>query len=311
MIEKHKIMKHSANFIKPCPGTPGYVCCGYKIIDFARGCNLGCTYCILKLYNYKGITLFKNVQKLFYEVETYLENQKGFTRFGTGEFTDSLLFEDAYSIYRHLIPIISSAPNAVLEIKTKTTNIANLLKIKEHKNIIVSWSLNSEYISRNEEKGAPGIEERLRAARRVQEHGYRLAFHFDPIILHRGWEEGYKRTIDRLFLSVKSEHIAYISLGTLRFVPEMYPFIEKMRDDCRKGEFIRGSDGKIRYFRPLRTAAYRAAKLHLSHHVDEQIIYLCMENPTVWEDVFGIGDMNDRKLKERLDEACRKSFTLP
>ena len=303
-------IENKSSFIKPCPGSPGYICCGYKIIDFARGCNLGCTYCILQFYGYDGLTVFENREDLFREIENYLEKNIALTRFGTGEFTDSLLFEHTDSPYDKLISIVSRAGNAVLEIKTKTANVHNLLKIRDHENTIVSWTLNSDYIAHHEEKGAPDIQRRLQAALKVQKEGYKLAFHFDPIILHENWEDGYKRTVERIFQRIDPENIVYISLGTLRYVAGMSHVLKRMRKDCRNGEFIRAQDNKIRYFRPLRTVAYRTLKNLLTGYVDERRLYLCMENQTVWEDVFGVRDMCDVKLKERLDEACRRSFHL-
>ena len=110
-----------------------------------------------------------------------MENRTKLIRFGTGEFTDSLLFEKDYPIYSELVPFFSRSSNAILEIKTKTTNIECLSGIQDHDNTIVSWSMNSDIIARKEESNTPGIEERIRAAQRVQKEGYKLGFHFDML----------------------------------------------------------------------------------------------------------------------------------
>jgi spore photoproduct lyase len=306
-----KETENKGKFLKPCPGTPRYICCGYKIIDFAHGCTLGCSYCILNHYfKNEPITIYKNTDKLFYELELFLKNHKGITRFGTGEFTDSLLFDQAISLYNELIPIFSRGRNAVLELKTKTSNINKILKIREKDNTIVAWSLNSRYIAGRDEKKAPGIEERINAAIKVQESGFKLAFHFDPIIIHESWEEGYRRTIDSIFKKIRPENVVYISMGTLRFLPEMKDTFYKINRGLKEWEFIKAGDSKIRYFRPLRTFVYRQVKSFLLEYVDEGILYLCMENPTVWEDVFNIKNMTSKKLTGRLDKACFDKFDL-
>jgi len=74
------------------------------------------------------------------------------------------------------------------------------------------------------------------------------------------------------------------------------------------GEFIKGIDNKMRYFRPLRVGAYRLLASSLEEHVDRDILYLCMESPTVWEDVFRIEGMSTQRLSARLDEACMRAF---
>ncbi len=305
-----KQIDKKGKFIRPCPGTPRHVCCGYQIIDFARGCNLGCNYCILNYYsNYDTLTVFQNKEKLYTELHAFLRKKNRLTRFGTGEFTDSLLFEKAFPLYDELIPYISKEKKAVLEIKTKTVNIERLLKIRLHNNIIVSWSVNSAFIARNEEKRAPDIDARIDAAYKVQESGYKLAFHFDPIIIYEGWEDVYKQTIDMIFKKIIPENIVYISMGTLRFIPKMAGFLDNMTTDCRRGEFIKGIDNKMRYFRPLRTKVYKTIKSHLQNYVGESILYMCMESSTVWEDVFGITSMDSKQLIQRLDNACMNIFT--
>jgi len=304
-----KITKNKGKFIKPCPGTPKHVCCGYQIINFAQGCNLGCTYCILSYYFKENpITIFSNIKDLFFELDNYLNGKYYLTRFGTGEFTDSLLFEKYFFLYNKLVPYISQKNNAILEIKTKTINIERLLKIKQHNNIIISWSLNSDYIAKNEERFAPDIDQRIEAAYKVQEAGYKLSFHFDPIMIYSEWEDGYKKTIDKIFKKIKPRNIVYISMGTLRYIKEMEELMVKEKASYINGEFIRGIDNKMRYFRPLRTRVYIKIKSYLQQYVDENIIYMCMESPDVWKDVFGYCNMGTEKLIKRLDKACYDKF---
>ena len=309
--EKIIVNENRGKFIKPCPGTPNYVCCGYMIIDFAHGCNLGCTYCILNYYfKNKPLEIYSNIDDLLIEVETYLDKRKKLVRFGTGEFTDSLIFEDISPIYDELIPMISNRKDAILELKTKTVNIHRLLKRKERNNIIISWSLNSEYIARNEELYAPSLLERIEAAYKIQEAGYRLSFHFDPIIYYDNWKEGYRHTIDALFKKINPDKVVYISMGTLRFMPFLKDIIRSQSKIYSNGEFIRGVDGKYRYFRPIRTKIYREIKKFLTNYVDEEKIYMCMESEDVWYDVFGIKRMSSKKLSQRLDNACKRHFDL-
>ncbi len=306
-----KLIENKGKFIKPCPGTPKHVCCGYMIIDFAHGCNLGCKYCILNYYfRDKPLEYFININDMILEVNTYLNSNNRLVRFGTGEFTDSLLFEKEYPIYDRLIPIISKRKNAVLEIKTKTINIEPLLKIKERNNIIVSWSLNTDKIAREEEVFAPSVEERINAAKLVQNEGYKLSFHFDPLVYYKGWKEDYKIVIERLFKAIRPESIVYISMGTLRFMSFLKDIIRKSSRIYSYGEFVTGIDGKYRYFRPLRTEMYITVKKYLTEWVDEEKIYMCMESEDVWYDVFSVENMNTKLLSRRLDKACRRHFDL-
>jgi len=277
-IEKLKdsiiFKQNKGRFIKPCPGT------------------------------------LTNREKLFKELHEYLIDKNFIVRLGTGEFTDSLLFETVQPLYRDLVPFISNYKNAVLEIKTKTINIHTLKKLKEHRNTMVSWSVNSPVIAQSEEKGIPSIQERINAAEELQKHGYKIGFHFDPLIIYPGWKEDYKRAVELIFEKIKPETIVYISMGALRFIPEMKEMMQKKGAVYITGEFIKGLDNKLRYFRPLRVRLYLAVKSFLLEYIDESRIYMCMETPQVWKDVFNIEGMNTKKLTDRLTIACKKSFNV-
>ena len=305
----YRYAENRGRFVKPCPGTPRYVCCGYRIVNIAQGCTLGCTYCILDNYfDADTPVLFSNIEKLTEELKQNIAESKGILRFGTGEFTDSLLYKEYYKMYSRIFPIIAGSSNTILELKTKTVHIDPLVNMERYERIIMSWSLNSHFIASQEEHNAPTIEERIKAAQKVEACGYKLAFHFDPIVYYDGWEQGYETTIKTLFHHIDPNSIVYVSMGSLRFSPHVQDSLMRRSDLYLQGDFIRGMDGKMRYFRPIRTKLYRNLLCHLNRYIPEEIVYLCMENQDVWKDVFGIDNMTSDKLSNRLDRACMRAF---
>ena len=86
----------------------------------------------------------------------------------------------------------------MFELKTKTTLIDNFIKEEHNKKTICAWSLNTKKINSDEESLAPTLEERLIAAERCQQAGFRLAFHFDPMIYYEGWENDYRYVVERM-----------------------------------------------------------------------------------------------------------------
>ena len=44
------LTKNKGAFIKKCPGTRHYTCCGYKILHIGTFCTMDCSYCILQAY---------------------------------------------------------------------------------------------------------------------------------------------------------------------------------------------------------------------------------------------------------------------
>lgn len=302
------LAKQEGKFLKPCPGTQNYVCCGYYFINFATNCDVGCTYCILQGYlNNPYMTVYVNVEDLLAELEKVLsENRSFFYRIGTGELTDSLTLEHLTHYSKKLIPFFLEQPNAVLELKTKTTQVENLLEFHPEGRLVVSWSLNPDELIRTEEPNAPLLAERLEAARRCAETGYLIGFHFDPIIWYPEWREGYRETVRKIFRRIPAEQIVWISLGALRFPREMDRIIRERHSESRLllAELFPGKDGKFRYFRPLREQMFREMVRWIRGESEKVQIYLCMESPEVWRAAFGENPLQRCGLPRQLDEAA-------
>lgn len=305
-----EVVAFRGRMLKNCPGTSHYFCCGYRILHFGIQCSLNCTYCILQAYlNQPNLRLFGNIEQALSELERELsEHPEALYRFGTGEFTDSLLLDPYTELSRRLVPFFARWPNAVLELKTKTTFIENLRDLDHNGQTIVSWSLNAPAVRKREEAETASIGDRLRAARRCLDWGYPLAFHFDPMIEHRNWRQGYGETLDRLFDAVDPGRIVWISLGCLRFMPALKSVIQSHHPRSRmlSGEFIRGLDGKLRYFRDIRAEMYAFMVERIRKTAPECCVYLCMEGRDVWRDAFGFSPEEHGGLPAMLDAAVRR-----
>ena len=297
-------------FYKPCPGTREYQCCEYQVINTGTNCPIDCIYCILQAYlNSPWLTFYVNIDQLFLELSQSLSaNPQHFFRIGTGEFTDSLALDRLTCLSRPLVEFFAGRENAVLELKTKSAVIDNLRGLSHNGKTVVAWSLNSTTIMSRYELRSATLEERLDAARQCAEWGYRLAFHFDPIIDHPGWQAGYAETIDRLFAKVPASAIAWISMGALRFMPSLKD-ISILRFPGAKiyyEEFVTGLDGKERYFRPNRVRLYNYIYRLLKERVsDATCIYFCMESNEIWQEVIGYIPEDRGGLAKMLDRSIR------
>ncbi len=305
------LQKQQGPFIRPCPGTQNYLCCGYRIIDFAANCTLGCHYCILQAYiNFPHLVIYANLGELLAQLQAYLNlNANRVVRLGTGEFTDSLLWDKLTDISGILIPLVSQHKNAILELKTKTTHIDQLTALPHNGRVVIAWSVNSkECIKRYEEHTAP-LTDRLQAAAVVSGWGYRIAFHFDPIIYYPGWEAGYREAVRLIFEYIEPEAVAWISLGALRFMPKLKAIIADKypQDNFIYEEFITGADKKMRYFKPLRIKLYKLIYQAIREFAPEVCVYLCMESPEVWQAVFGYTPAKYGGLSKMLDGALNGS----
>jgi len=308
-----RLIHFKGEFIKPCPGTKGYICCGYIILHAGSNCPLDCSYCILQTYfNQPSLRVFVNLQdelnRIGYMIDSHPER---LFRIGTGEFTDSLALDYITDWSKTLAGFIRGRKNAVLEFKTKTNQVRGLLSSPYRERIIVSWSLNSPYIASREEHGAPSIEKRIRAAKECQKEGIVIGFHFDPLIRHANWREGYLSTIEMLDRYIDPNRTIWISLGCLRYTPALKLIIRRRqpRTDILDGEFIHGLDRKMRYFKPLRIEIYSFLREQIIKWAgDNFCLYLCMESNDVWREGLEWSPQNTAGLSSFLDNRVRKIF---
>jgi spore photoproduct lyase len=287
------VTRHRGAFIKPCPATPNYNCCGLAIFHFGLGCTMGCRYCILEAYlGAEALALFGNVEEGLAELKNILAlpPDKRPKRFCTGEFTDSLLLDENTALAARMAPIFAKSRAATLELKTKTDRVDHLLGLEHNGRTVISFSVNAPGVCRSEEAGAAPLPARLEAARRAAKAGFPIGLHFDPLIDHPGWEDGYRETVRLIGQHLGQATVAWVSLGCFRYLPSLKNVMLERRPGTRiyDGEFIRGGDGKMRYPRPLRARMYKALVAALKETLrPETVIYMCMESPRLWRDVFG------------------------
>ncbi len=291
-------------FRRPCPGTRNYICCGYQVLMVAAGCPMDCAYCILQEYlNVPAVTIFVNVEDLLEELRTeWAAQPEKIWRLGTGEFGDSLALDELMGLNERLIPFFSGQSQALLEIKSKWSRVEHLLPLGPNPRVVFAWSLNPPEVTGQEEKFTASLQARLRAASLAADAGFRLAFHFDPLIYFPGWEEAYRRTVARLAAAAPPGSIAWISLGGLRFLPAQRRLMLERFPLSRVAaqEMVRAPDGKLRYFKSLRIEIYSQMREWLARDAPGAPVYLCMESPRVWQAVFGAAPQED-DLAHRLN----------
>ncbi|MCP4043754.1 MAG: hypothetical protein GY731_17655 [Gammaproteobacteria bacterium] len=271
---------------------PDYICCKVHVLQALSNCPYDCSYCFLQNYLTDTTTrVVGDTAALLAEIETKTKQEPGrFLRVGTWELGDSLALEPLTGTAAELVRAFAHMPYAILELKTKSNLVDGLLELPHAGRTVVSWTLNPQAVIRTEELHTASLEQRLEAMGRVVEAGYPVAVHFDPMILHRGWEENYTDLVRRLFEAVPANRVAWISMGSLRFNPEMKKIMEDNFPGSRitSAEMVLGDDGKVRYIKPLRLAMYhRLYRAIRDYGGDEICVYLCMERWDIWQRIFG------------------------
>lgn len=314
--KKHLVLTlNNGDFIKRCPGTNNYQCCNYFVINLYINCSLQCHYCFLQFYLKNPIiTIFVNTDDLFSEFEKKIK-KINIKRIGTGELSDSLLF-DPYTDYSiKLIDFFSQYKNVYFEFKTKTSNIDNLLNYEIYKNnfnkninnnnnynninniinletnlknIVAGFSLNSYRIYKSAESLTSPIDERINNARKLIEKGYSVSFHFDPIFIYDNADKEYLEILEKLKENINPDNVAWFSIGSFRYHRDMKDIVRNNFPDeiITKHKTITGLDGKIRYFSDEREKIYNVFYEFVIKKWKVPL-YMCMESKKMWYNVFG------------------------
>ncbi|PLX66019.1 MAG: DNA photolyase [Denitrovibrio sp.] len=275
------------SFVHRCPATNIYRCCDYYVADVAEGCPFDCTYCILQSYlNHEYIKVYADFEGVKNDILNLPKDK--FYRLGTGELSDSLAIDHILNFSGFIAESVNSAENLLFEFKTKSVNIKNLLNINP-KNMMVSWSLNPQEIIEKEEHGAASLANRLKAAKICADYGYKIGFHFDPLVYYQDFEKGYSDVLEKMVNSVPESSVEYISVSTFRFIPELLDIVRGKFDRSLllQSEYVKTMDGKMRYFKPLRVHMLDFFVKELRRHWKDVFVYFCMEHESVWKKTLG------------------------
>jgi len=280
----------TSSFLRCFDGDLGAgVCCApyFKLVPISNGCPYFCTYCYLG-YVYRDyqpfIKININYGKMFEEIRTTAFQTGSEVAFNMGEMLDSLALDHVSLLAERLIPFFGRLPNACLMLLTKSANIEGLLRLTPNSQTVVSWSLNTQHMIDQYEIGAASLDERINAARRCQEHGYRIRLRIDPGVLCDGWQSDYAELIHRSLVALRPENI---TLGMLRLLPGHF-VLARQAYGSRAGALRqaglseKASDGKLRYPFRQRVEFYRFL-IDVIRSLNERMsIGLCRETPDVW-----------------------------
>jgi spore photoproduct lyase len=300
------LMRRRAPFLMACPaGSAEFACCGYLVLTLASNCPMDCSYCFLQEYvaDNPGFQVYANYADALGEIDALLRKAPGrHFRVGTGELADSLAFDRLTGLSLDLVDYFSRQRSALLELKTKTDEIDNLLTMDPKGQVLVSWTLSPPAVFASSERRSAPPAARIEAARRVSEAGYGIAFHLDPVIAYAQAERDYTEMLDRLFATVDPSMVKFVSIGGLRMTPGLRKAARRRfpADPMLTGEEVLSADGRYRTFTTLRARLFRTLSEQIRKQAPGVAVYLCMESAAMSERIFGARPPAPARLGERL-----------
>lgn len=257
------------------------ICPHFLELKWANGCAYDCAWCFLQgTFRFTGKQpRQKDRFRVKEHVSTFLNNGSLPEILNTGELSDSLLSEHSNDPFsKFIIPLFEAQKKHKVLFLTKSTNVDNLLKIDEHRNVIVSFSMNAPAVSKKWEK-APRVEDRIEAARKVSEAGYETRIRIDPMVPVFEWDKHYKKLVDMIFEQFTPERI---TLGSLRGLQST---INNSKDKTwvkflsEKSNWGKKIDSELRY------EMYSMLIDYLKNKYGYTGVALCKETVEMWEKI--------------------------
>ena len=162
-------------------------------------CVYDCRYCFLQgMYQSAHYVIFVNYEGFMQAIVDKIRAAGGASaHFFSGYDCDSLALDPVTGFVKEFLPLFRDHPQALLELRTKSTQIRSLLDLEPIPNCIVAYSFTPAEIADAIEHKAPPVSKRLRALRRLQARGWRIGLRFDPLIYQDGVSEQYEPSIRR------------------------------------------------------------------------------------------------------------------
>ncbi|MEW6354709.1 MAG: spore photoproduct lyase family protein [Planctomycetota bacterium] len=265
-------------FIKLFDRTPpGIVCPHFYILSHANGCPFSCDYCYLRLtLRYvERLEVFTNLDDLRREMAAFLSSMIPAV-VSCGSLSDGLAFDHINGLSRLLVPMFARQDRHTLIFVTKSLNIGNLLDLDPMPWVVASFSVNCDAVSRRYEKGAPSPRQRLAAARRLKDAGWRIRLRLDPLLPIENWQGEYAAIIDE----INALQPEIVTLLGFFYFPKILQHVREGREIFSLAREI-GVDNRRRIPHPARLALYRFCLDRLS----VPAVGLCKETLKMYADL--------------------------
>jgi len=277
----------------PVPTKSTDVICPHFIeLKWAYGCPFDCAWCYLKgtfrFLPTRTKPIIKDYSKIELHTKRFLSELTTPEILNTGEIADSLMGEGLSEPFsKFIIPMFEEQDRHKVLFLTKSDNIKHLLEINPHNQVIMSFSLNADKVAQKWEKGAPSVDRRIEAGRKLSQAGYEVRIRIDPIVPLLDWERHYTNLIDQIFTNFTPSRI---TLGSLRGLQSTIngstdkSWLQYLKENSNWGKKV---DFKTRY------EMYTTIINQLKESYNYSNVALCKETMAMW----GRLGMDYKKIK--------------
>jgi len=286
---------------EPFIDSKGMVCHGFHHINvMINGCIFNCQYCFLQEHIWdKDISAYLRWNANYEEIIERMREISAArlaageaTRYQMGVLLDSLGLESVTRFVEYLAPRLGDEvfTRSTVELLTKSDDVGVLVDAAAKypwatERLLPGWSINSVYATDTYELGTARTRQRLAAARRLEDVGYRLIFRIDPVVPYEEWEKDYLELVDMMWGEYRLRPATVVT-ASLRFDERNLIDTAKTRfpdSDLFCYDFPMEDRAKYRIPFALRVRMYRTIIDRIREHRPEQVIGVCKENIKTWK----------------------------
>ena len=196
-------------------------------------CMYDCRYCFLQgMYSSAHQVIFVNYEDFAADISN-IAAQHGTDPvwFFSGYDCDSLAYEPVTHFAQFFVPIFAQIDNAWLELRTKSTQVRQLLRLEPCERVVTAFSFTDQHSHKKLEKGVPSIGKRITAMRSLIDSGWPVGLRFDPIIYHDNYRQEFAHLLETIFATIDAEKLHSVSLGAFRLPKSHFKQISKLYPD--------------------------------------------------------------------------------
>lgn len=170
-------------------------------LPLMSGCIGQCQYCYLNtnLGDKPYMRVNVNIDEILSKAQEYIkERLPAETLFEGSATSDPIPVEPYSNSLQHTIEYFSRSEKGRFRFVTKFTDVDTLLKVEHNNRTEIRFTLNTNKVIQEYERGTPSLEKRIEACIKIIRAGYPMGFIIAPVFLYENWREDYHKLLSDL-----------------------------------------------------------------------------------------------------------------
>lgn len=241
-------------------------------------CMYDCRYCFLQgMYSSAHQVIFVNYEDYASDiVEIAARHGTDPVWFFSGYDCDSLAYEPVTRFARFFVPVFAQIDNAWLELRTKSTQVRQLLGLEPCERVVTAFSFTDQHSHRKLERGVPTFAKRIAAMQSLIDAGWPVGLRLDPIVYHDNYRQAFAQLLEGIFTRIDASKLHSVSLGAFRMPRNNFKQISKLYpDEPLFAQTLALSNGIISYPRNQEEEMIDYCQQQLLQYIPEKIYHPC------------------------------------